>query len=239
MLRKLIILLVAGALAANCQQPATPAPAAPTAAPAPAGDPNAILLTVFLRHDQTKNVDQINEIVGKNGFRDNFPPKGIEVASWYVMMGIGQVVTLKVPPSRLREVNRTIESGAWGGYHTEFYPTYELRAATATPTVDPAKSILLTIFLRHDQTKNSTQINEIVGKNGFRENFPPKGIDVISWYTMMGIGQVVTLRVPPDRLRDVNRSIETGAWGGFRTEFYTTYDYKSLWQESWPSAKAK
>ena len=54
--------------------------------------------------------------------------------------------------------------------------------------------------------------------------FPPDGVEVESWYVMMGIGQVVTLRVPPDRLRDVNRVIEKTAWGAFRTEFYATYD---------------
>src|SRR4051794_8075431 len=83
---------------------------------------NTFLLTIFLRHDQSKNVNEINEIVEKAGFRDKFPPKGIEVVSWYVMMGIGQVVTVRVPPARLREVNLAIEQGAWGGYRTEFYP---------------------------------------------------------------------------------------------------------------------
>ena len=29
-----------------------------------------------------------------------FPPAGIEVVSWYVMMGIGQVATLRLPASR-------------------------------------------------------------------------------------------------------------------------------------------
>jgi hypothetical protein len=101
------------------------------------------------------------------------------------------------------------------------------------------QTFLLTVFLRHDQTKNVDQINDIVGKAGFRDNFPPKGIEVVSWYVMMGIGQVVTLRVPPARLREVNRTIETGAWGGYRTEFYPTYDYKPVWQEQWPSAKNK
>src|SRR5437879_13514318 len=50
----------------------------------------------------------------------------------------------------------------------------------------------------------------------------------VSWYVMMGVGQVVTLRVPPDGLREVNRVIEDTAWGGYRTEFYPTYDYKQL-----------
>jgi len=48
---------------------------------------------------------------------------------------------------------------------------------------------------------------------------------------MMGIGQVVTLRVPPEKLREVNLVIENGAWGAYRTEFYATYDYKPIWEE--------
>jgi hypothetical protein len=47
---------------------------------------------------------------------------------------------------------------------------------------------------------------------------------------MMGIGQVVTLRVPPDKLRAVNLAIEHSAWGAFRTEFYATYDFKPVWE---------
>jgi len=45
---------------------------------------------------------------------------------------------------------------------------------------------------------------------------------------MMGIGQVVTLRFPADKLRSVNRAIETTAWGAFQTEFYTTYDFAPI-----------
>ena len=47
---------------------------------------------------------------------------------------------------------------------------------------------------------------------------------------MMGVGQVVTLRLPPERLREVNRMIEEKAWGAFRTEFYPTYDFVPVWQ---------
>jgi hypothetical protein len=43
---------------------------------------------------------------------------------------------------------------------------------------------------------------------------------------MMDIGQVVTLRFPAERLCEVNRAVEQTAWGGFRTEFYPTYDYE-------------
>ena len=98
--------------------------------------------------------------------------------------------------------------------------------------VSPAESdaILLTIFLRHDQTKTLDEINEHLRQTGWYEKFPPPGVEIVSWYVMMGIGQVVTLRVPPNKLRDVNRVIEQSAWGGYRTEFYPTYDYKPVWE---------
>jgi hypothetical protein len=91
-------------------------------------------------------------------------------------------------------------------------------------------SILLTIFLRHDQSKPLDEINSELRKQGYYKAFPPPGIEVVSWYVMMGIGQVITLRVPADRLREVNVAIEKTAWGGYRTEFYPTYDYKPIGQ---------
>ena len=91
-------------------------------------------------------------------------------------------------------------------------------------------AILLTIFLRHDQSKTLAEINEHLDKTGFWKKFPPQGTEVVSWYVMMGIGQVVTLRVPPDKLRTVNLAIEQNAWGAYRSEFYPTYDYKAIWQ---------
>ena len=90
--------------------------------------------------------------------------------------------------------------------------------------------LLLTIFLRHDQSKNLEQIQAHLKETGFYRSFPPEGIEVVSWTVMMGVGQVVTLRLPPDRLREVNRMIEEKAWGAFRTEFYPTYDFVPVWQ---------
>jgi hypothetical protein len=90
--------------------------------PPPQAQGQDFLLTVFLRHDQSKTLGEINQHLRQTGFFRRFPPPGVEVASWYVMMGIGQVVTLKVPPDRLREVNRILEETAWGGFTTEFYP---------------------------------------------------------------------------------------------------------------------
>jgi hypothetical protein len=94
-------------------------------------------------------------------------------------------------------------------------------------------AILLTIFLRHDQSKTLAEINQHLDKTGFWKKFPPEGTEVVSWYVMMGIGQVVTLRVPPDKLRAVNLSLEQNAWGAYRTEFYPTYDFKPVWQSEY------
>ena len=129
---ELAITALAAALAfhseARAQSAPAPAPAAaPAANAAPTAD-NAVLLTIFLKHDQSRPLGELNAQLEKQGFYKAFPPAGIEVVSWYVMMGIGQVVTLRLPASRLREVNRVFETSAWGAYRTEFYPTYDYKA---------------------------------------------------------------------------------------------------------------
>ncbi len=95
------------------------------------GGPGMEMLTIFLRHDETKTVDEINQHLKQTGWFASFPPPGVEVVSWYVLMGIGQVVTIRFAAERLREINRLIEGKAWGGYHTEFYPTYDYRGLYA------------------------------------------------------------------------------------------------------------
>jgi hypothetical protein len=102
---------------------------------------------------------------------------------------------------------------------------------TAGETSEPKGTFLLTIFLKHDQWKPLEQINAETRQQSFYKAFPRPGTEVVSWYVMMGIGQVVTLRVPAERLREVNRAIEQTAWGAFRTEFYPTYDLKAVAEE--------
>ena len=109
---------------ARAQQPAAPQ----NSAPQNSARQDSFLLTIFLKHDQSKTLDQINEQLKRQDYVKKFPPEGIEIVSWYIMMGIGQVVTLRVPATRLREVNRAIEQSAWGAYRTEFYPTYDYKA---------------------------------------------------------------------------------------------------------------
>src|SRR6202158_5175221 len=90
-------------------------PAAPAENAAPTAD-NAMMLTIFFKHDQSRPLSELNAQLERQGFYKAFPPPGVEVVSWYVMMGVGQVVTLRLPASRLREVNRILENTAWGSY---------------------------------------------------------------------------------------------------------------------------
>jgi len=43
---------------------------------------NELLLTIFLRHDQSKRLDEIRDHLKKTGFDRNFPPEGFEIVSW-------------------------------------------------------------------------------------------------------------------------------------------------------------
>ncbi len=49
-----------------------------------------MLLTILLKHRQSMNLAEINQKLEQTGFWKKFPPEGVEVVSWYVMMGIGQ-----------------------------------------------------------------------------------------------------------------------------------------------------
>jgi len=126
--RTIVSLLAIAALAGSLSiSSGAGAQTAPAENAAPTAD-NAVMLTIFLKHDQSRPLSELNAQLEKQGYYKAFPPQGVEVVSWYVMMGIGQVVTLRLPASRLREVNRILENSAWGSYRTEFYPTYDYKA---------------------------------------------------------------------------------------------------------------
>ena len=124
--RGLAALSVLPLLAVRSAQAAAPDPEADAT-----GGQGMEMLTIFLRHDESKTLDEINAHLKQTGWFAHFPPAGVEVVSWYVMMGIGQVVTLRFPSERLREINALVEKAAWGGFRTEFYPTYDYRALYA------------------------------------------------------------------------------------------------------------
>jgi len=121
-----IAAVMAGILAAPAASTAQTT-AAPAAGSAVATPDNEVLLTIFLRHDQSRPLGELNAQLANQGFYKAFPPAGMEVVSWTVAMGIGQIIVLRLPASRIREVNRVFEDTAWGPYRTEFYPTYDYK----------------------------------------------------------------------------------------------------------------
>jgi len=86
---------------------------------------DSIMMTVVLRHQQTNPVEAIQEKVMKQKFYEKLTSSHAKIVSWNVVMGIGQILTLKFSAQYLREVNNVFEKGAWGGFNTEFYPTYD------------------------------------------------------------------------------------------------------------------
>ena len=84
-----------------------------------------ILLTVFLKHDQSNNLDAVQTKLKDADWWERFPPAGVEIVSWYVAMGFGQIVTLRLPPGKLAEVNVELERSAWGVFRTECFPAYD------------------------------------------------------------------------------------------------------------------
>lgn len=88
-------------------------------------DNDSIMVTVIMRHQQEKPVDTIQQQAMRQHFYQKLSACHAKIESWHVVMGIGQIITLKFTPQYLREVNIVFESGAWGGFNTEFYPTYD------------------------------------------------------------------------------------------------------------------
>lgn len=87
--------------------------------------PETMLLTIVLKHDQSKNLADIQAQMKQTDWWERFPIEGSRVVSWTVAMGLGQIVTLELPPSLLPLVNVELERSAWGVFRTECYPTYD------------------------------------------------------------------------------------------------------------------
>ncbi len=100
-----------------------------------------------------------------------------------------------------------------------------MRQGVPVKPEDPADTMLLTIVLKHDQSMNLDQIQAHMKAMDWWERFPVAGTRVVSWTVGMGLGQIVTLALPPALLPQVNVELERSAWGVFRTECYPTYDF--------------
>jgi len=84
-----------------------------------------VVLTILLKHDQSNNLDAIQAKLKASQWWDRFPPAGAEIISWTVAMGLGQIVTLRLPAALIPALNVELERCAWGVFSTECYPTYD------------------------------------------------------------------------------------------------------------------
>lgn len=88
--------------------------------------------------------------------------------------------------------------------------------------------VLLTVLLHHDQSKTLDDIMAHLRKTGFYRDFPPEGVEVVSWVVAMSYGFIIQLRVAPAALRTVNRYMESKAWGAFRYKVFPAYDFTPI-----------
>mgnify|MGYP000278745641 CR=1 FL=1 len=89
-----------------------------------APNPN-LLLTIVLKHRPGLVLDEVQARLKAADWWERFPVPGTRVVSWTVAMGLGQIVTLEVPPHLLGQVNLELERSAWSVFTTEVYPTYD------------------------------------------------------------------------------------------------------------------
>lgn len=84
-----------------------------------------LLLTLVLKHHPGLVLDEVQARLKAAEWWERFPIAGTRVLSWTVAMGLGQIVTLEVPPQLLGQLNLELERSAWGVFTTEVYPTYD------------------------------------------------------------------------------------------------------------------
>jgi hypothetical protein len=93
--------------------------------PTPAPDPALLLLTIVLKHHPGLTLDDVQSRLKAAQWWERFPVAGTRVVSWTVAMGLGQIVTLELPPHLLGAVNLELERSAWGVFRAEVYPSYD------------------------------------------------------------------------------------------------------------------
>ncbi len=84
-----------------------------------------MLLTVVMKHHAGLTLDDVQSRLKTSDWWKRFPPEGVRIVSWTVAMGLGQIVTLELPPHLLPVVNLELERSAWGVFETACYPSYD------------------------------------------------------------------------------------------------------------------
>jgi len=84
-----------------------------------------MLLTVVMKHHAGLTLDDVQSRLKASDWWERFPPEGVRIVSWTVAMGLGQIVTLELPPRLLPVLNLELERSAWGVFETACHPGYD------------------------------------------------------------------------------------------------------------------
>lgn len=196
-------------------------------------------VTIFLRHNPDMSFDETMETLGESKFYPNFPPEGADIERWDVVMGIGQVVTLSVPPKMIPQINSALEQRAWGAFEPEFYQTYEPQvpyklASQNRDDTAPSNAVLLTVLVDYRANSRRTGRNQWLDRSGFYKYFPPEDVDVVAVRELLGLGTMYTLRVPPSKMANVQSAVDVLAAEAVDVEVYPSYNFLPTYKNlSW------
>ncbi|MFN7326761.1 MAG: hypothetical protein ACK5SQ_09270 [Chitinophagales bacterium] len=92
-------------------------------------------------------------------------------------------------------------------------------------------SVLVTVVLKYQQDKSFAELRRRLEAQGFWEVFPPKESRVVSWNVALGLGHLITLKLPSEAVRNLYLAISNGAWGAFNSEVFLSYEYLPIWED--------
>ena len=84
-----------------------------------------LLLTIVMQHHAGLTLEDVQARMKASDWWERFPPQGVRIVSWTVAVGLGQIVTLELPPQLLPVVNLELERSAWAVFTTACYPSYD------------------------------------------------------------------------------------------------------------------
>ena len=102
-------------------------------------------------------------------------------------------------------------------------------AAAALPWPEDMQS--RTLYLRADQPRAMAELNRQLRSPGASGDVLAPGVEVISWYVLMGIGQIVTLRLKRPSPHGLMPLSEANRGPLFRTDACEAFDFGALYAQ--------
>ncbi len=144
-------------------------------------------------------------------------------------MGIGQIVVVETPDDQVESVKESLKTAAKDAFAFEVFETQnklpELlqRLSNKTRSSEVSgDSLMMTVILK---PVSKIKTEQIITEQKLYASFPPPGTKIIYWYSVQGIGDIVSLEFPASQLRAVNLSLEHFGWKAYYTSFYPSYDF--------------